>query len=122
MFYVCIELSRMLCTEIEEREINGRMEQCISIPMSINGIEMSKRGNIYLNLNLVERRELGRSNETHYASVIFWDKDMYEKIKELGYEKNLKYVGYAKRGNPKAYINQNKKEIVSKMVDRILEE
>lgn len=97
MMKECIELTRFIGAEIEEREVHGRMEKCVSIPIKLNGLVTSKDGRIFLNLNLFPRKP-NMKGDTHFVSVSFANKELQSKVKELGYEEDLKFIGFIRKG------------------------
>lgn len=92
MLYESLDLTKFIGVEIEEREVNGRIQSCISIPIKLNGLVLSRKNRVYLNLCLIDKH-MNERNETHFVSVRFSDKNALENVTRLGYDKDLRYIG-----------------------------
>lgn len=95
MIQANLELTRFRDVEIHEREIEGKMEECLSIPIKRNGLFFGKKGSVKLVLMLFEKRA-NPLNESHYVSVYIPDKKVYADIVKLGFKENFKFLGNAK--------------------------
>lgn len=109
MFYESIELTKFRNVEIEQREIDGKMEECISIPIERNSLYKLNNGRVFLKTFLIEKRP-NPDNQSHFVSVCIRDEKLREEIERLGFRKDLNYIGYAKvyNKNRKYYYRQDK--------------
>ena len=97
MLFESIELSKFIGVEIHQREVNGEMMDCISIPIRINSLSRVGKNRVFLNLLLFERRA-NPDNNTHYASVQIKDMKLKEEIEKLGFLNELRFIGNVKNG------------------------
>lgn len=97
MLFETIDLSKLFDTEFHEREINGKKELCLSIPLRINGIDMLPNGRCFLNCYLADRYANNR-NITHLVMRRYRDKELYGKLIELGFGKNINRFGTVRSG------------------------
>lgn len=97
MLFESIELSKFIGVDIHQREVNGEMMDCISIPIRINSLNRMGKNRVFLNLLLFERRA-NCDNNTHYASVQINDVKLKEEIEKLGFLKDLRFIGNVKNG------------------------
>lgn len=97
MLFETIELSKFIGVEIHQREVNGEMMDCISIPIRINSLNRLGRDRVFLNLLLFERRA-NPDNNTHYASVQIKNMKLKEEIEKLGFLGDLRFIGNVKNG------------------------
>lgn len=109
MIYGNIELTKFICSEIHTREVNGVIEECISIPIRSNGLSKSKSGRVFMPYSMKERRP-NPDNITHYVSVNIKDEKIRKRIEEYGFANNLKFIGYAKsiyykKGHPSNVVS-----------------
>lgn len=95
MIYGNMELSKFICSEIHEREVNGVIEECISIPIRLNGLKKSNSNRVFMPYTMNERRP-NPDNITHYVSVNIKDEKLRDEIERYGFSNNLKFIGYAK--------------------------
>lgn len=95
MVYCNVELSKFIGAEIEIREVNGELTECISIPIKTNGMRIGKNKKVFFPFLLKEKKP-NLYNQTHYISLYNKDREFRKRISELGYEENLKFLGYAK--------------------------
>lgn len=94
MYVGNIELNKLIGAEIHEREFNGSMVKCISIPLDINGMSLTDSMKVYLHFSLKPMRP-NRYNQTHYMSLEIKDKYIRDLVNSLGFEKSLKFIGNA---------------------------
>lgn len=97
MLFCVIRMSDFIGAEIHQREVMGEIQDCISIPIKINGIRQYPKAGLQLHLLMVPKKPNPRQ-ETHYLSVSFDSlsseaKKMQRKVYGLGYWKQLKYIG-----------------------------
>lgn len=95
MYYEKIELTRYIGAELHEREVNGKLETCISIPIVPNGLVFGKKCEVYMRL-ICNDRKPNYQNVSHYVSVYVPDKKFWENLDKLGYRNNLMYLGEMK--------------------------
>lgn len=112
-----IEFTRLIGVEIQEREVNGKVEKCISIPIRPNGLLLSHQDRVYMDIMIKERRP-NPDNISHYISVNIHNPKLMDEIKTLGYEMNLKFFGrakvvYKKIANYRARISSLEKALES---------
>lgn len=115
MFYQEIILSKFRSTSLEQREINGIMEDCIVIPLRINGIVRYKSGKVVLS-TVIHPKKPNAYNETHYVSVCIGDPEVREENKRLGFAKDLMFIGRFK-DNKYSKKTRNKKGKNSSVMD-----
>lgn len=97
MLFCVIRMSDFIGAEIHQREVMGEIQDCVSIPIKINGIRQYPKAGLQLHLLMVPKKPNPRQ-ETHYLSVSFDSlspeaKKMQRKVYGLGYWKQLKYIG-----------------------------
>lgn len=92
MLNMTVELTKMLYTETHFREINGQMEECISIPIRINGLDKFGKDRVFLNMYLFKRNP-NNKNVNYYASIRYRDKNLRQKVIDMGYKNNISYIG-----------------------------
>lgn len=92
MLFETIDLSKLFDTEFHEREIHGKKELCLSIPLRINGIDRLPNGRCFLNCYLADRYA-NSQNITHFVMRRYRDKELYRKLIELGFAKNINRFG-----------------------------
>ena len=109
MLYESIDLTKFRNVEIEKREIEGKIEECISIPIERNGLYKSDIGRVFLQAFLMDRRP-NPDNRSHFISMCIRDEKLREEIERLGFKDNLNYIGYAKmyNKNRKCYFRKDK--------------
>lgn len=103
MAVVAIQLDRLVGAEIHQREVNGEMCDCISIPIKWNGITCYRGTHYYIDFNMTRKRP-NPNGHTHYLSLLYPPSMMewYDKVKNLGLTKGLSYVGVV-YGGDKSY-------------------
>lgn len=117
MIVMNIELTKFIGAEIHERDIMGKVQKCISIPIEENAIKISSSGRAFVDMSLNNMKP-NKNNESYYISVIIRDKKKRERVRELGYDVDLKFIGKAaNRDWRKRYFYNQKTNI-----DKILEE
>lgn len=94
MIMVNVELTRYRDVEIHQREIDGKLEECLSIPIVRNGLIFTKKDAVKMVLMLFEKRA-NTYNESHYVSAYVPYKDVCKDIIKLGYRDNFKFLGKA---------------------------
>lgn len=102
MYYGYIELSKFAGAEIHEREVDGKVERCISIPIRINGFaennsksEYGRR--IFFNFIANDMRP-NPNNFSHYISLYSRDKKVVEDINKYGHYESLRFLGKLRPG------------------------
>lgn len=99
MLVATLYFDNLIEVKMEERDVMGEKQRCLSIPMEINGIHRSWDNRIAMNLCVIPRRPNNRK-ETHFLSVQFYtdekSKLITQKIKKLGFWERLKYFGVLK--------------------------
>lgn len=98
MFNVSFEFTKYIGAEIEEREVMGKMQKCISIPIEINGLSITPYNRVYGDFKMIEMRP-NKNNCTYYLSAMIKDKNIIKDVKMLGFERNFQFIGYAKISN-----------------------
>ena len=101
-----LRMQRFIYSEIHQREILGRNMDCLSIPLELNGMELTQKGVLLkLALTPLSSNELSQS---HFASVVFPKRLEETKalIQKLGFGHNLLYLGNAYE----SYTYYNKKK------------
>lgn len=99
MGYGLIGLTKLIYSELHEREINGKMEKCISIPLRMNGIEEDKNGDY--NLRFITYKKKFKSyakGDLFDLSVRIRDKALYFSLKSQGWYAQLRNIGYYASG------------------------
>lgn len=102
MFYGYIELNKFACTEIHEREVNGKLERCISIPIKLNGFtentaENGFRKRVFFNFVANDMKPNPQGN-SHYISLYSRDKEVVENIRKYDYFEDLRFLGRMRPG------------------------
>lgn len=92
-----IRFDKFVGAEIHEREVMGEMQECISIPMALNGIHHSYNKSIILIMAVIPKRPNAK-RETHFLKVEFNSKnpqlkEMKRKVDSLGFSNNLNFIG-----------------------------
>ena len=95
MIFESLEITKMRGVEIHKREVNGEIQDCVSIPIKINGLCLTSKEKVFMNLLMKERRP-NPDNLSHYVSLYTTDKDLIRDIKQSGFEKDYKFLGKAK--------------------------
>lgn len=117
MYYGSLELTRLRNVEIEEREVNGKMEKCISIPIVSNGLMIYKKDRVYMHITM-NRRRPNPDKFTHYISISITDKKVRKEIEELGFVENLKFIGHMKAGYEVRKFSKNDMMSLDEAMDR----
>ena len=91
-----LKLNRLVNIEIHQREVNGETVDCVSIPMKINGINKTKRGNI-MQYFLMREAQPNPYNATHIISPHIPDKKTLKWLVDTGWRKSMYYLGVACR-------------------------
>lgn len=93
MMLIEVDLHRLIGVDIEQREVDGVVQDCVSIPIKPNGIKQGYRHTLKLYLGAT-RKHANPQGQTHYLSVHFMSIDDYIKADNLGYmDDQLKFVG-----------------------------
>lgn len=95
MLFASIELSKYIGAEIHQREVNGELVDCISIPIQPNGLFLSPKRKVYAGYTINERRT-NCYGQSHYISATIRDKKLHQKLEDLGFMQDLKFIGSAK--------------------------
>ena len=96
MLLASIKLDNFRDVEIHQREVNGKIVDCVSIPMEENGIyKYGKFNNIILSFSIKEKRLSANNKQSHYISLYTKNKKLREEIERLGYKERLKFLGHA---------------------------
>lgn len=117
MYYGSIELSNFMNTMIHEREVNGKLEECISIPILSNGLIFGKKKVVIMRL-LFKDRKPNPENVSHYISMYIPDKSISDRVKELGFENNLKFIGSMKPSFITYRKSRNKNTSLDEAMDK----
>lgn len=96
MFFIDIKLNSLRNTEIHQREVDGTVEDCISIPIRSNGLIVKKRREIHL-YALMKERTPNPEKVTHYIVPYIKDKFLFSKLINTGWWKTMFYLGTAKK-------------------------
>lgn len=75
---------------IDVENADGFMEKGVFIPLELNGLSVTKHGNVALYAYVTERMAATRDNSTHYLKLKL-NRDSLKKINELGY--SLPFIG-----------------------------
>lgn len=93
MTLIEVDLHRLVGVDIEQREVDGVVQDCISIPIKPNGIKRGYRNTLKLYLGAT-RKNPNPLGQTHFLSVHFMSAEDYGRAMDLGYmDDQLKYVG-----------------------------
>ena len=95
MFTGSIELSKLIGAEIHEREFNGEIVKCISIPIEENDFPVTSKNRVFLRFVMKEKRP-NPYNVSHYISLFVGNKEIIKQHKLLGYDKMVKFIGNAR--------------------------
>lgn len=95
MYYINLELSRLLNTEFVTREVDGVAEEGIWIPIKRNHMIYGKGRTIFLPLAMRDMQPNARGY-THYISLLIRDKKIRQKLFYKDGFINLKFLGNAK--------------------------
>lgn len=95
MYYINLELSRLLNTEFITREVDGVAEEGIWIPIKRNFMVYGKGRAIFLPLVMRDMQPNARGY-THYISLLIRDKKSRQKLFYKDGFINLKFLGNAK--------------------------
>lgn len=113
MYYETIVLSNLMNVEFHEREVEGKMEKCISIPIISSGLIYGKNSSVILRL-LCRNKKPNWDNVSHYISLYAPDKELRKRISERGYLDRYKFIGDMKpsfltdyhRGKPSMSLDE----------------
>lgn len=75
---------------IDVEDADGIMEKGVFIPLEMNGLHVTNKGNVALYAYVTERMAATRDNSTHYLKLKV-TKDKLKKLDELGY--SLPFIG-----------------------------
>lgn len=97
VYKLIVNFSHFLFAEIEQREVNGQMEECLVIPLRINGLYRSKKEykGVFCTYNVVPLKN-GAYGHSHVVLASL-HKNAQRERKALGYEPNyilgnMKYI------------------------------
>lgn len=111
-----IDASKFIGVQTSKKEFNGEEVTFLEIPMEINGIRYGKHGVILMEF-YIHARKPNPYNQTHYLSL-YYPKVMTrfrEKMEELGYKDQIKYMGYIQKwGKARAVSVSNKETDIDK--------
>lgn len=110
MLYERIELTKFRNVEIIQREVDGKMEDCISIPINRNGLYRTEGNRVYFRGFLMERKP-NPKNHSHFVTAMVSDKELRNEIEHLGFKRNFDYIGYAMTWNRYRNLTKKKSEI-----------
>ena len=117
MYYGSIILSNFMNTEIHEREVNGKLEECISIPILSNGLIFGKKRIVVMRF-LCRDRKPNPENVSHYISMYIPDKSLSDRIEKLGFENNFKFIGSLKPSFITHKRNRDKNTSLDEAMDK----
>lgn len=84
---------RFLGAEIEEREVDGKMQKCISIPLEMNAIMEHPKYGLCMYFYISETHTPHMYAQREIMTIRYTDKAMYFKLKELGLFDRVKKIG-----------------------------
>lgn len=116
MFYESIELTKFRDVEIEKREIEGKMEECISIPIERNSLYKIGNSRVFLKCFLIEQRP-NPENHSHFVSICIQDEKLRKEIERLGFKRDMNFIGHAKVYNKKRKYYPRDKVSLDKALD-----
>lgn len=111
MLRLSLDMSKFIGVELHQREFNGELVDCVSIPVKWNGARFKKGGSIIVEFTIVPKKP-NKKNETHYVSLFYlprYFKEQYMKVKELGLYEQVKYIGHISNWGKKYFIYPNSK-------------
>lgn len=111
MFFLNIDLSKLRNTEFHEREIEGKVEKCISIPIESNGLVIRGRKEVHL-YALMKERKPNPDGITHTVVPYITSKKLFAELISNGWWKSMYYLGkvskkYQRNLNNPFYNNNN---------------
>lgn len=106
--FLNLNLAKLRYVEFHEREIEGRMEKCISIPLRINGIREGKKGNTHL-YALLKEAPLNNLGRLYSVVPYISDKKLFARLLNSGWWKQMYYFGDVRRYTGKTRIENNKR-------------
>lgn len=95
MYYIDIELSKLLKTEFINREVDGVEEKGIWIPIDRNFLHYGKKGRLHLRL-LMKDMQVDPVGYTHFLALYIPKNEDRKKVIENGDWMFLRFLGKAK--------------------------
>ena len=114
MYFLNIILSRLMFTEFHEREVNGELAKCISIPLEINGIMIRGKNEPHLYC-LMKERQPNPNGEMFSIIPYISSKRTFAKLYQSGWWRNMYFLGKVTkyRGTKIEYGKYKNKNAVS---------
>lgn len=114
MYFLNIDLSRLMFTEFHEREVNGELVKCISIPLDINGIMMRRKNEPHLYC-LMKERQPNPNGELFAIIPYISSKRTFATLYKNGWWRNMYFLGKVTkyRGTKIEYGKYKNKNAVS---------
>lgn len=92
MYFLNIDLSKLLNTEFHEREVNGEVVKCISIPLDMNGIIIRRRREPHLYC-LLKERQPNPNGELFSVIPYISSKKLFAQLLNSGWWRTMYYLG-----------------------------
>lgn len=114
MYFLNIVLSRLMFTEFHEREVNGELVKCISIPLDINGIMIRRKNEPHLYC-LMKERQPNPNGELFSIIPYISSKRTFAKLCQSGWWRNMYFLGKVTKYRGKSLENKlyKNKNVVS---------
>ena len=114
MYFLNIDLSRLMFTEFHEREVNGELVKCISIPLDINGIMIRRNKEPHLYC-LMKERQPNPNGELFAIIPYISSKRTFATLYKNGWWRNMYFLGKVTkyRGTKIEYGKYKNKNAVS---------
>lgn len=107
MYYLDINLSRYLNTEFVTMEVDGEAEEGIWIPIKRNGLHFGNNKSVHARFMMIDRQP-NKFGMSHFVAMYIPDEETRQRFFELGRERNMHYIGYA-RPSSKYRVGMNAK-------------
>lgn len=93
MYYILLYLTRLVGVDLHYREVNGKMEECISIPMRLNGIEKKYENNkVFWGIYMYPDKP-NSQNKSHYLAIELKNPEAKKDMMKISGDTWLRYVG-----------------------------
>lgn len=92
MYFMSINLSAFRYADFHEREIEGSMEKCISIPIKQNGIVINKKGRPFI-YAMIKERKPNKRGDLYLVIPYIKDKATFSYLLKTGWWKKMYYLG-----------------------------
>lgn len=94
MSYGCVHLLKLLGADTHIREVDGKPQKCVSIPLALNGIDEDEASNFPLRFQTVVCTfQKHKKGEVAKLSLYYKDKSMYFKVKETKWFSQVWNIG-----------------------------